>query len=314
MAGLLLVADIGGTNTRVGLADDSGLIDGSTRRYRNAETDSFEAALDAYVTEMAPGPLDGVCAGAAGPVTDGIGRMTNLSWEIDPKPMRDVTGAAVADVINDLQAQGYALDDLTADTTRPVVQVAAPKVGPRLVVGLGTGFNIVPVHRYGQDLVVPSCEGGHATLPYRKDQAELCDWLSANRGYASIEVALAGQGIENIYEFHSGEKRAASDIMMALDAGDPKAQATLKDYVALLGCVVGDYALSHLPFGGIYLTGGVARAVTPHLAQYGFAEIKAQKGRFSELAGSINVTLIEDDFAALKGCARHLRQLHASQS
>ncbi len=314
MAGLLLVADIGGTNTRVGLADDAGLIAGSTRRYRNAETESFEAALDTFMKEMAPGPLAGVCAGAAGPVTDGIGRMTNLSWEIDPKSMRDVTGAAVADVINDLQAQGYALDDLTAETTRAVVEASAPKDGPRLVVGLGTGFNIVPVHHYGQDLVVPSCEGGHASLPYRKDQATLCDWLNANRGYASIEVALAGQGLENIYEFHSGEKRAASDIMAGFDAGDALAQATMKDYVALLGAVVGDYALSHLPFGGIYLTGGVARAVAPHLAQFGFAEIKAQKGRFSELAGAINVTLIEDDFAALKGCARHLRQVFTAQS
>ena len=31
-----LVADIGGTNTRVGLADASGLIEDSTRRYKNS--------------------------------------------------------------------------------------------------------------------------------------------------------------------------------------------------------------------------------------------------------------------------------------
>lgn len=310
MAGKYLVADIGGTNTRVGLADEAGLIDRSTRRYQNAENASFEAVLEAYLAEMQPGSLIGACAGAAGPVQQGVAQMTNLDWHIDRKVMQHITGAKVTDVINDLPAQGLALDDLTEASTR-VLKAGKTSEGPRLVLGLGTGVNIVPVHSVEGDLVAPSCEGGHASLPYRADQATFCDWLKRECGFPSVEVALAGQGIENLYHFHSGQKISAAKVMAAFDAKEPEACATMTDYMALLGAVVGDYALSHLPFGGIYLTGGVSRAIAPHMSAMGFEAAMADKGGFSELAGSFKVTLIEDDFAALKGCARHLRQLVA---
>jgi glucokinase len=39
-----------------------------------------------------------------------------------------------------------------------------------------------------------------------------------------------------------------------------------------MGHVIGDLALSHLPFAGIYLVGGVSRAFTPWLDEFGFAE------------------------------------------
>lgn len=308
MTDLYLIADIGGTNTRVGLADEAGLRPKTLRRFRNAEMPSFEAVLDSYLADLKPGALRGACAGAAGPVHQGVASMTNLSWTIDRAVMRDVTGAAVADVINDLPAQGLSLDDLSQDSLMPL-KAGAVSEGPRLVVGLGTGFNIVPVHRAGDLLLAPSCEAGHATLPYRKEQAGLLDWLKAECGYASVEVALAGQGIENIYRFHSGQAKPAQDIMALVAEGDAHGVATIADYVALLGALVGDYALSHLPFGGIYLTGGVSRAIAPYLEPHGFADIMADKGRFSELAGQFAVTSIQDDYAALKGCARHLRQM-----
>ncbi|MDO6727834.1 ROK family protein [Cognatishimia sp. 1_MG-2023] len=310
MAGKYLVADIGGTNTRVGLADDTGLIEATTRRYQNAENASFETVLEAYLQDAQPGELAGACAGAAGPVQQGVAQMTNLDWHIDYNVLQKMTGAKVTDVINDLPAQGLALDDLTEASTR-VLKEGTASDGPRLVVGLGTGMNIVPVHRVGGELVAPSCEGGHASLPYRADQAALCDWLKQECGYPSIEVALAGQGIENLYRFHNGTALSAAKIMAEFDAKEPAARAAMADYMALLGAVIGDYALSHLPFGGIYLTGGVSRAIAPHMSALGFEAAMADKGGFSELAGSFPVILIEDDFAALKGCARHLRQLTA---
>lgn len=311
MSDLLLIADIGGTNTRIGLADSSGLLTDSLMRFRNAEVSSFEDVLGHYLAEVKPGALRGACAGAAGPVDRGVATLTNLSWTIDRNAMRAATGAEVADVINDLPAQGLALDALPEENLLTLKEGLVSE-GPRLVVGLGTGFNIVPVHRVGDVLLAPSCEAGHATLPHCKDQAALCEWLKNECGYPSMEVALAGMGIENIYRFHSGLAVTAQEVMGLVEAGDAHAVATIADYVALLGAVVGDYALSHLPFGGIYLTGGVSRAVAPYLEPNGFAGVMADKGRFSDLAGRFAVTLIQDDYAALKGCAQHLRQLIAS--
>lgn len=311
MTDTYLVADIGGTNTRVGLADESGLIAETTRRFKNRENISFVAVLEAYLDEFKPDKLRGACAGAAGPVKDGVADLTNLDWQINRDSMRQVTGADVADVINDLPAQGLALNDLSEDSTQ-VLKPGDVSMGPRLVVGLGTGFNIVPVHQVGDTLLAPSCEAGHETLPYRAEQAALCDWLREECNYPSVEVALAGQGIENLHAFHAKSRLPAAEVVAGYHNGDANCQAAMRDYVALLGAVVGDHALVHLPFGGIYLTGGVSRSVAPILFELGFEATLKDKGRFSDLAGSFQINLIDDDFAALKGCARHLRQLVAA--
>ncbi|MFZ1726109.1 MAG: glucokinase, partial [Albidovulum sp.] len=86
----------------------------------------------------------------------------------------------------------------------------------------------------------------------------------------------------------------------------PLATASGRAFVRLLGAVAGDLALTHLPFGGIYLIGGVARAFAPYLEPFGFAEAFRDKGRFSGFMRDFPVTVIEDDFAALAGCAVYL--------
>jgi glucokinase len=306
---LFLVADIGGTNTRVGLADESGLIAGSTKRYKNAGSASFHAVVQDYLTEKQPGSLAGACAGAAGLVADGVAQMTNLDWLIDRAVLQDVTQAPVVDVINDLQAQGYALDDLPADSLKTLQKGTSVARGTRLVIGLGTGFNIVPVHHDLDRLIVPSCEAGHMTAPYRSDLAALYASIENKLGRVSVEWLLAGQGLQNIFEVHAGVRKPAGDIMQAVADGDPTALVALADYMTVLGTVTSDLAIEHLPYGGIYFTGGVARAVTPYFEQYDFAAKLQENGEFAELLSSFAITLIDDDFAALKGCARYLKQI-----
>ena len=76
----------------------------------------------------------------------------------------------------------------------------------------------------------------------------------------------------------------------------------------LLGRVCGDLALITLPFGGIYLIGGVARHFGPHLLNCGFREGFRDKGRFSVFMDQFPVHLVTDDYAALTGCACHLTE------
>ena len=67
----------------------------------------------------------------------------------------------------------------------------------------------------------------------------------------------------------------------------------------------GDLALIHLPWGGMYLIGGLARAIEPFLAAHGFEAGLKDKGRFSDLIGEFPIHLVEDDFSALTGCAEY---------
>jgi glucokinase len=79
--------------------------------------------------------------------------------------------------------------------------------------------------------------------------------------------------------------------------------------VRFLGRVTGDLALMHLPYGGIYLVGGMSNAVAPWLPRLGFGDALRDKGRFSSLSNSFPVMVVADDCAALHGCAHHLMPL-----
>ncbi len=131
-------------------------------------------------------------------------------------------------------------------------------------------------------------------------------------GFASCEDALAGRGVEHLYAFVTQEatgrpeKKSSGEVMAELAGGGAPAWAAAKLYSALLGSYLGNLALVHLPFGGIYLIGGMARAFSPWLADLGFAQAFHAKGRFETFLKAFSVTTIEDDFAALIGCAAYL--------
>ena len=76
-APVTLVADIGGTNTRVGLASGPLLDRASIVRYRNSDYSAVEPILRAYLQDH-PALLAGACLAAAGPVLDGVAELSNL--------------------------------------------------------------------------------------------------------------------------------------------------------------------------------------------------------------------------------------------
>jgi len=107
----------------------------------------------------------------------------------------------------------------------------------------------------------------------------------------------------------AGTPRAAdaAQVMAGVnDGSDPLATQAATLFVHMLGKVPGDQALIHLPFGGIFFAGGVARALAPHFGPLGFDAALRDKGRFAGFMGNFEVGLIEDDFAALTGCATYL--------
>ncbi|MCC5988105.1 MAG: glucokinase [Pararhodobacter sp.] len=316
-----LVADIGGTHSRVALADHGVLRPGSIRRLENAGQGGLEPLLEAYMQAHAVSDISGLCVAAAGPVRGDRLVMTNLDWTIDRDRLRALAGGDVPVLlINDLQAQGHALDRIAPARIRPLVSsaLATDETGAasaaRLVVGIGTGFNAVPVHRAGGGLVVPASECGHAHLPAQaRDERAFARALASEHALATVEEALCGRGLEAIHRWRSGTDASAAEISAALDAGEAEARATAALYARLLGRALADLALTHLPFGGIYLFGGVARAMAPHLPGLGLAQAFCEMGRYAALMEQFSIHLIEDDYAALAGCAAFLENVTAGQ-
>jgi glucokinase len=318
-APLALLADIGGTNTRVALANGSETDAASIRRFANTDFSGLEPILRRYLDEAGIAAVDGVCVAVAGPVRDNVAEMTNLSWVIDHAQLVRATGAARVAILNDLQAQGQALGKI-ADKDLQVLLSGPKQAGAAmLVVGLGTGMNAAPVHDTPWGRIVAASECGHVSMPVQTEQDfRLAKFLSQDvagaHGFAGVEEAIAGRGIGHLYEFITHEsgrrtERSTADVMADLARGEPLAQQTAALYVHIMGQNLGNLALTHLPFGGIYLIGGVARAIAPYLGELQFAKAFRDKGRFSKFMESFAVTLVEDDYAALTGCAAYLAQI-----
>jgi glucokinase len=313
---LALVADIGGTNTRVALADGVSVRQDSIRRYANAEFSDLESVLRRYLDETATASVSGVCVAAAGPVRDGVASMTNLDWTITGLGLTAATGTAHTAILNDLQAQGHALGRIAPQHLRPVIAGPSKPGAAMLVVGLGTGMNAAPVHETPWGRVVAASECGHISMPVRTEEDHRLAQFVAHvgphaHGFAGVEDVLAGRGLERVYAFvaheagHETTKRGA-EIMADVAAGEALAARAVQLYIHLLGQELGNLALVHLPFGGIYLIGGVARAMQPYLDQMELTRHFRDKGRFAEFMDNFAVTIVEDDYAALTGCAAYL--------
>ena len=321
---LAILADIGGTNTRVALADGPVVRPDSIRKFRNEDFTGIDAVLARYMGDAGLNQLAQACVAGAGPVQDGAVLMTNLfdenkqPWVIDYSRVHRATHADKVAILNDLQAQGQALGHIAPVNLRRVIDGPIVTGGSMLVVGLGTGVNAAPVHNTPWGRVVPPSECGHVNMPVRSDEdlrlMRFVEALLASRNedtHVGVEEVLAGRGLANLYAFAANEAGKSStlssaQVLDALAAADPVARHAAQLYTRILGQMLADLALIHLPYGGIFLIGGMSRAMTPYLSDMGLAAAMRDKGRFGDFVKGFPVWVVEDDFAALTGCAAYL--------
>lgn len=307
-----LVGDIGGTNTRLALANGPSLVPGTVRRYANSDHNSLRDVIARYVRDEGDVDTKAACVAVAGPVEGNTATLTNLDWTIDTETLAAATRAEQVAILNDLQAQGYALGHVPADSVVPVLTGApAAKDAPQLVVGIGTGFNAAPVFETPAGRYVAPSESGHADMPLRTaDELQLGQAIADHPCAPSVEDALSGRALPNIYRalFPEAERLSGHDILDLAAAGDQAANDAVAVFVRMLGKVCGNLALITLPFGGITLVGGMARAMMPYLNSHGFADSFRAKGRFTTYMDRFSVSVGTDDYAALTGSAVFLNQ------
>ncbi len=306
-----LLVDLGGTNTRLGLADRTGLLDDTLHKHPNADYPGLAEVIYAYLDDLRPGAICGLCAGVAGPVRGQSARLTNYNWLIEADALCRATNATEVHLINDLQAQGYALDDLVPGDIVPLRKCEPPREGAtRAVLNLGTGCNIAVVHSFGDVLHVPAAESGHSNLPFLSGRlAILFEHLGKAHPHLPIEAALSGPGLSNIHAWMTGRQDAPQAIIDAAGQGAADALETVSLFVETLGCVAGNFALHHLPMGGLYLSGSLSRAIAPFLSDPVFLKSFDARGPYSDLVSGIPISVIDRDAFALLGCYRYLRQV-----
>lgn len=297
--GLHLVADVGGTNCRLALADAGGVRADSVRRFRNDNYSSFAELAGGYIADQPL--LTSAAIAIAGPVGKGEGRLTNRNWHFDAAALAGELSLSQVHLLNDLEALGHAICVLPDESLVHLSGTAAEDEPQAIVVGLGTGFNVALTHRPSG--IVFSAEMGHARLPHSVE-AIVAEAVGQTDVFDTVEHLLAGKGLAMLHAGRTGEKLAPEDVAAAEGGAE-----TLAIAARALGALVREIAYLYLPEGGIYFNGSLARTLlTGETRDLALAPLLSEQG-FGGRMAAIPTYLLTDDASALQGCARYLSVL-----
>ena len=288
----VLVADIGGTNCRFQLWSVAGNEAGTMLLeviYPTEDYERFDQALRAFLgtPEALACPPAAAAFACAGPVKDNSCRFTNITWVVDKNEVeRDFQ--IPCRVLNDFEAIGYGVTQLSDDQILKVHDVPRDPRGPISVLGPGTGLGEAQLFwDEGIDSyrVQPS-EGSHATFaPRGWKQRALQAMVEAERGHCSVERVACGSGLVRIYNFlvtdeqshrpgvvHMEEPTPASVSQVAMDGSDPLAVEALDVFISIVGAEAGHMALRSLASGGVYIAGGILPKVINRATEGGLLD------------------------------------------
>jgi glucokinase len=320
---MILAGDVGGTKVDLGLYDfTNGKLEFTRDKVYPARNYS---GLEEIVREfLGADKVTAACFGVPGPVRDGRLRLTNLPWTLDSRELATSLGIQHVFLINDLEANGYGVAELSASQIYPLSEGDASQIGNRALIAAGTGLGEGLLAWNGRIHVPYPSEGGHVDYaPRNEDEIDLLRFLKQKyNGRVSFERVVSGMGLTSIYEFLRevrgveepawlAEKLAAVHdpngviTEMALTAKSEICEKALDMFVSAYGAEAGNLALKVLSVGGLYIGGGIAPRILEKLKDGTFIKAFTDKGRLSQLLINMPVRVILESRAALLGAAAY---------
>lgn len=317
-----LVADIGGSNIRLGWLSGP---EASVEHVRKLKVDDFPSpveAVRAYLDEIRVDcgqqfaqPRRAAFAVATAVAGDQID-LTNGMWRFSAEATRRALELDNLLVLNDFAALAWSLPGLRQDQLRPHGAAMPAPHGTLAVIGPGTGLGVAGLIQTGQGWSVIAGEGGHATLAPADDfESELLACVRSEYSHVSAERLLSGIGMPVLHKAVCSvqglawSERSTEDIVAAGLAGrDAACDRTLEVFCALLGSFAGNVALTLGARGGVYIGGGIVPRLGDRFFATDFRRRFEAKGRFSAYLANIPTAVITDTLTALSGAARAIDQ------
>lgn len=298
-----LVADVGGTNTRLALAGSEGVLPETLRRFRNRDYTGFADCARAYLNGQTATRL---AVAIAGPVTETSAELTNWPWRFERDDLRQSLGLADVCLLNDLAALGHALPVLPAGAVTSLTPSSQGRGHQAIVVGLGTGFNCSLVNLSLR--VVFEAEVGHSALPHNVVQTLQAAGAS-EAPFETVEHLFSGRGLARLHVALGGTEMEPPEVA---EASDPTTARTMDVMARALSVYTRELAYMFHPASGIYFNGSLARSLLlSRWTEAVAADLRSDdafEGRFAQ----IPLFLLTADEAALHGCAAYLAHRHPS--
>lgn len=325
---MILSGDIGGTNTRLAWCrvSSSRVELASVATYESRERGSLGEIVEAFV-DAEPGDLEAACFGVAGPVRDGVAKISNLTWEVHEKELRSRLGVDDVVVANDLEVTAYGIASLGPSDFAVLNEGESDPDGNEALIAAGTGLGEAGLHWEGDWHRPFPSEGGHVDFaPTNETELDLLTYLWNELDRVSYERVVSGPGLYSIYRFLESSGRGeeppwlAEEIAAAEDPSPVISQHGLSGrsalcaraldlFVSVYGAEAGNLALKLLATAGVFVGGGIAPKILPKLQEGRFMERFVAKGRMKPLLEGVPVRVILNEQCGLFGAAR-LADLH----
>ncbi|MBW4593758.1 MAG: glucokinase [Brasilonema angustatum HA4187-MV1] len=333
---LLLAGDIGGTKTILRLVEASQKASLHTiceERYPSGDFPDLVPMVQQFLLKANTQTPEKACFAIAGPVVQNTAKLTNLAWFLESERLQQELGISQVSLINDFAAVGYGVlgldnqDLLTLQAGKPNPEAPIAIIGAGT--GLGQGFLIKQGHSYQ----VFASEGGHVDFAPRTElEFQLLKYLLSKHDIqrVSVERVVSGMGILAIYQFLRDRKIATESPEIAqiirkceqevggqeksvdpgavignaaLEKSDRLCEQTMQLFVEAYAAEAGNIALKLLPYGGLYVAGGIAPKILPLIQQDRFILNFTQKGRMRPLLEDIPVYVVLNQQVGLIGAA-----------
>jgi glucokinase len=273
------------------------------------------------------------CFAIAGPVVKNTAKLTNLTWFLDKDRLIQELGIPSVSLINDFAAVGYGIFGLTKQDLLTLQVGKYQPAAPMAVIGAGTGLGQGFLIRQDNQYQVFPSEGGHADFAPRNElEFQLLKYLVDKHDIqrVSVERVVSGLGITSIYQFlrdrqiapespeiaqavrtweqeaQKAEKTVDPGAFIgsaALQKSDRLSEQTMQLFIEVYGAEAGNLALKLLPYGGLYIAGGIAPKILPLMENGSFLLNFTQKGRMGSLLEEIPVHIILNQQVGLIGAA-----------
>lgn len=313
-----LIADIGGTNARFARLERGAI--STPMIYSSKGQGTLLEALADFVSTQEGRPQR-IMIAAAGVIEDHLVRLTNAKQELSVDAVRQSAGAQELWFINDFEAAAWSLADVDEELLFPLQGPKAPPLGHRAILGPGTGLGIgCLIHSQGQYFALPG-EGGHVSLgPANAEEVVIFKALAqtfpqARFGNSGLiyeaEALLSGTGLPKFYAATAiangmpHEPIPAQEVFLRAGQGEKIAAITIKVFKRALGRIAGDFGLSILAQGGVFLTGGVLLN-NQDLLDQDFLDAFNAGGRHSKFREALPVYLYRQDRFGLIGARNAL--------
>ncbi len=326
---MILAGDVGGTKVHLALYNfaEGRLVPVRDEKFPAGEYACLDDVVQAFLSKGSERKEDIVasCFGCPGPVRDGRLKLTNLPWTLDARDLQRSLGVEHIFLINDLEANGYGIPELTKDKIFNLHDGDTSAVGHRGLISAGTGLGesvLVWDAKLRRHTPIPS-EGGHVDFAARNErEIALLHYLQRTlNGRVSFERVVSGLGIRNVYAFLRDDQKMDEPAWLRerMSNEDPNAVIgtcaeagsseicveTMNLFAAAFGAKAGNLGLTLLASGGIYLGGGIAPKALKVMQNGKFTEAFLDKGRMRPILEAMPVRIILDDTCALLGAAAY---------